>query len=383
MKIGIDCRLWDETGVGRYIRNLVLNLQGIDKKNDYALFILSRNRDEILKQVQNDKFQTVNTDIKWHTFEEQIKFPGILNKENLDLMHFPYYSIPIFYKRPFIITIHDLIVNHYSTGKASTLPGLIYRGKRLAYKFVLNQSVKNANKIIAVSNATKQEVIDHYKVDKDKIVVTYEGADGEISNFTRSISLGQISNLKFKSQKYFLYVGNAYPHKNLNRLLEAFMRANLDIKLVLVGKEDVFYKRLKQKVQELNLTEKVIFLQNVTDEELFTLYKNALALVMPSLMEGFGLPALEAMASNCLVLASDIPSLKEVCSDAAIYFDPHSIDDIAKKMGDTYLNSKEFYNSKREKGLKRTKDFSWEKTARETLKIYENCVSKPQDKIID
>lgn len=369
MKIGIDCRLWSETGIGRYIRNLVDSLEKIDKKNKYVLFILSKNKNEILKQIQNDKFKIITTDLKWHTIEEQVKLPQILNKENLDLMHFPYYSIPVFYKKPFVITIHDLIINHYSTGKASMLPKFLYKGKRLAYKFILNRSANNARKIITVSNATKQEIINHLKIDSDKIMVTYEGIDDKISNLKP-----QTSSLKPKSQKYFLYVGNAYPHKNLDRLLSAFAQANLDVKLVFVSRDDIFYQRLKEKVKELKLIEDVVFLQNINDEELSNLYKNALALVMPSLMEGFGLPALEAMANNCLVLASNIPSLKEICQNAAVYFDPHSIDNIAEKMNEVYINEN-LYNDKKTGGLRRSMEFSWKKMAEETLKIYESCVS--------
>jgi glycosyltransferase involved in cell wall biosynthesis len=382
MKIGIDCRLWKETGVGRYIRNLVLNLQKIDKKNEYVLFVLSRDGGEILKQVQNDKFKAVTADVKWHTLEEQVKFPQILNSENLDLVHFPYFSVPIFYNRPFVITIHDLIVDHFPTGKASTLPEPIYNLKLLGYKFVLSQAAKRAKEIIAISNATKNEIVDHLKINPQKIAVIYEGVDDKITKPKL-----QIPN-NIQNTKYFLYVGNAFPHKNLNRLIEAFsilchpelvsgsqlkgdsdLRQN-DTKLVFVGKEDYFYKRLKEKVTLMKLSDKIIFLQNVSDEELSNLYRNALALIMPSLMEGFGLPALEAMANNCLVLASKIPALQEVCEDAAIYFDPHNINDIAEKMKDAASCDN---NERRKKGLDRSKFFSWEKMAKETLKVYSNA----------
>jgi glycosyltransferase involved in cell wall biosynthesis len=366
MKIGIDCRLWGETGVGRYIRNLVLHLQKLDNKNEYVLFILSKDRTEIVRQIQNDKFKLIEANIKWHTLAEQIKFPQVLNKENLDIVHFPYFSVPIFYNRPFVVTIHDLIINHFSTGRASTLAFPIYNLKLLAYKFVLSQASKKASKIIAVSNATKDEIIDHLKISKEKISVTYEGADEKILN---------VKNRKPEiNGRYFLYVGNAYPHKNLERLLKAFETLNSDDKLVLVGKEDDFYKRLKQIAAGMNLSEKVIFKQNIGDEELSNLYKNAAAFVMPSLMEGFGLPMLEAMANNCLVLASNIPSLREICADAAIYFDPYNIKDIAEKMSKVYSDNMN-NNSQKQKGLGRVKLFSWKKMAKETLEIYENSVN--------
>jgi glycosyltransferase involved in cell wall biosynthesis len=347
MKIGIDCRLYQETGVGRYVRNLIKNLQVLDKKNKYVLFVLSKDRDEILKQVDNENFRIVKADIKWHTLSEQLRFPQILNKENLDLMHFPYFSVPVYYRRPFVVTIHDLIVDHFSTGKASTLP-----------------SYKNAKKIIAVSQATKNEIIDHLKINEHKIEVTYEGVDRQIAN--------SLVPDKLQNKKYFLYVGNAYPHKNLNRLLQAYKTLKQNVYLVLVVKKDYFYERLKRKANDLNLSERVIFLHDIKDGELSGLYRKAIALVFPSLMEGFGLPVLEAMANNCLVLASDIPSLKEICLDSAIYFNPHDIQDIAEKMNEACLGG---YSGKKENALERSKSFSFEKMAKETIKIYESCFS--------
>lgn len=371
MKIGIDCRLWDETGVGRYVRNLIKELQVIDKKNQYVLFVLSKDWEKILKQVQNDNVKVVEADIRWHSIAEQLEFPRILNKENLDLVHFPYFSVPLFYKRPFVVTIHDLIINHFLTGKASTLPFLIYNLKLLGYKFVMKQAVKKAKKIITVSNATKEEIISHLGVKENKVIVTYEGVDDKISN-----SKSQIPN-KFQNTKYFLYVGNAYPHKNLEKLLEAFKTLSSNVILVFVGKEDYFYKRLKKKAEEMNLSDRLIFLQDIGDEELIGLYRNALALILPSLMEGFGLPALEAMANKCLVLASKIPALQEVCKDAAIYFDPYNVTDVVKKMKEVLLNDSNHFTGEIKRGLDRVKLFSWEKMAKETLKVYENAASNP------
>ena len=248
MKIGIDCRLWNESGVGRYIRNLTEQLLIIDRKNSYVFFVLSKDRKEILRSVQNDRFKIITADIRWHTIEEQWRFPSILNKENLDLVHFPYFSVPIFYNKPFIVTIHDLILHHFPTGEASTLALPLYQLKLLGYKSVISNGAKKAKKIITVSNATKAEIVDHLKVDPSKVVVTYEGV-GINSRL-------KVKTSKLKVKNYFLYVGNAYPHKNLERLIEAFnlvchpealAEGSNDIKLVLVGKEDYFYKRKSKK----------------------------------------------------------------------------------------------------------------------------------------
>ena len=325
MIIGIDARLWSEGGVGRYIRNLIKQLQILDRKNEYILFMRSEDRQKF--EIRNSKFEIKIADIRWHSIEEQLRFVNVLNRENLDLMHFPYISVPIFYNKPFVVTIHDLIPFHFSTGEASTLSLSLYKLKFLGYKFILSAAAKKAKKIITVSNATKKEIADHLKVSEDKVRVTYEGIDDKITNPKSQIP-NKLQNTKYKilNTKYFLYVGNAFPHKNLERLLEAFnilISQYPNILLVFVGKEDFFYKRLKSEVYKRRISN-IVFLHNITDEQLGSLYKSALALVSPSFMEGFGLPALEAMANNCLVLASDIPAHREICENEAIYFNTHN-----------------------------------------------------------
>lgn len=371
MRIGIDIRLQNESGVGRYIRNLVEWLPKIDKKNEYSL---------------------IAPKIRWHSLKEQILFPRVLEKEGFDLVHFPYFSVPTLYKRPFVVTIHDLTINHFPTGKASTLSHPVYLLKHLGYRFVLNQAIKNAKKIIVPSKSTKKEILEHFKAPEEKVVVAYEGVD-----FGKIDKRPHLRNAKSPIQKesYFLYVGNAYPHKNLKRLVEAFqsainpVKSSLrsdhgagnqqstisNLKLVLVGREDYFYTRLKKKVKEMGLSNQVIFYGEANDQELSWLYQNAIALVLPSLMEGFGLPALEAMACGSLVLASDIPALKEVCGEVAIYFKPEKIEEIIDALYKAMNVSAKSKYQRRELAKERAKLFSWQKMAEQTLRVYESCFS--------
>jgi len=377
VKIGIDARLIRETGVGRYIRNLVLNLEKIDNKNSYVLFVRNEDIHNSEFIIHNSRFKTVEVNLPWHSLNEQLEFPKILYKESLDLVHFPYFSVPISYNKPFIVTIHDLIIHHFPTGKASTHPSIIYMFKILGYKYVISKACKNAKKIIAVSKSTKEEIVDHLKIPQDKIKVIYEGVDPKISNLKSQIS-NKSQNTKYSilNTKYFLFVGNVYPHKNSERMIKAFnifLQYFPNAQLVFVGKEDFFYKRLKKMIDKMGLGKKIVFYGEVLDEELGALYKNAIAVVVPSLMEGFGLPALEAMANNCLVLASSIPSLKEVCGENAIYFDPYDIEDIAEKMKIAY--AKNFDQKIIERGFERSKEFSFRKMAEETLKIYEQALN--------
>ncbi len=369
MRIGIDCRLWNETGVGRYIRNLVTNLQDIDEKNEFVLFVRSRDHDRIRNYELRikDNWRTVNADIHWHTLEEQFKFPQLLYKENLDLVHFPYFSVPIFVNIPFVVTIHDLILHHFSTGEASTLFPVLYTIKLSGYRYVIQQAIKKAKKVITVSSATKQEIVDHMNVSGDKVVVTYEGVDPEI--FEKHTK-------KIIADPYFLHVGNMYPHKNMERLVMGFKKtfSNTSVKLVLVGKEDFFAKRLKDFVRKKEIDSNVIFVGEVSDKELSSFYQHALALVIPSFMEGFGLPAIEAMANNCLILASDIPVLKEICKDAALYFDPHDETNMAEKMRFVAGKSRMAFEKQKEAGLSRIGKFSWQKLAKETLGVYNSIL---------
>ncbi len=385
MRIGIDCRLWNESGVGRYIRNLVKHLQVLDKKNEYILFVLNKDYEQLNSQFSNGNFHLRKADIRWHSIEEQINFPLLLNNQNLDLVHFPYFSVPFLYKRPFVVTIHDLILYDYSTGEASTLPLPLYKAKLLGYKFIISSAAKNSKKIIVPTNAVKEDILRNLKIASEKIVVTYEGIDETVSSIEyKELSMKKNTKYKILNTKYFLYVGNAYPHKNLERLLEAFQQFKIqnskfkipvqNSKLILVGKEDFFYKRLKEKVKKMDVGDSIQFFGEVSDWELKELYKNAKALVLPSLMEGFGLPALEAMSNNCQVLASNTPALKEVCQDAAIYFDPYDVDDLAKKMEDINSNNGYDYSENIKKGFQRSKMFSWKKMAEQTLKIYNQFI---------
>jgi len=175
---------------------------------------------------------------------------------------------------------------------------------------------------------------------------------------------------------YLLHVGNLYPHKNMDLLLSALStlkkNVGLEIPLVIAGKPDYFYKKFQKKAGDFGLGGQVIFLQEVSDAHLQILYQNALALVSPSVMEGFDLPCVEAMANNCLVLASGIPVHEEICAGAAIFFDIKRQQDLVEKIKEIYNNGKQKYKQNLLIGQKRASQFSWEQMARLTLKIYES-----------
>lgn len=366
MRIGIDARFWYETGVGRYIRNLVSGLEKLDTGHSFVLFVKEDQAGEIRKQVSGSKFTVVGTSIHWHSVREQVLFPQVINKEDLDLMHFTYFSVPILYRGKFVVTIHDLIIHHFATGEATTLPFPMYRMKVKGYKYVISKAAKNAKKIIAVSEATKKEAVDHLGVQPEKVVVTYEGVDPLIAK-------NQEPRAKNNYGKYFLHVGNVYPHKNTKRLIDALDLINdSEFKLIFVGKKDYFMSELENYVRSKDI-KNVEFLGFVKDKDLGELYRHAVATVVPSLMEGFGLPVLEAMANGSLVLASDTPSLREVGQDACIYFDPLKISSLSAKMQQIMFGNLADFESNKKRGLQIVQKFSWDKMAIATLKIYESC----------
>ncbi len=369
MRIGIDCRLWNQTGVGRYTRNLVTHLAQIDKKNSYILFF--RNEEFNTVELPGPNFEKHKATMRWHTIKEQVYLPFLLQKFKLDLVHFPYFSVPTQYRGKFVVTIHDLILDHFDTGEASTLPWIVYKAKRLAYKYIISQTAAKAANIITVSEATKQEIADHLPISKDKITVIHEGVD-------TNVSVGSSEKPLIKPP-YYLYVGNAYPHKNLVRLLEAYglflQKVGEEIPLVLVGREDYFYKRLEETAQNMFVNQTIQFLRNVDDKQLASLYKHANALVVPSLMEGFGLPILEALTNECLVLASDIPAFREIGKDTIKYFDPQSPQAIAKALEKNLSLDKTTRETYSKAGIARSKLFSFETMAKETLVLYQTVAS--------
>lgn len=368
--IGIDVRLWKETGIGRYVRNLVENLSEIDDTTQYVLFVLPADLASVKNQVVHGKFGKnfvfVVADIPWHGVKEQIEFPRLLGKYNLDLMHFPYFSVPVFYKKPFVVTVHDLIINHFPTGRATTLPLPFYLAKRFGYSYVLKNAIKNSKIIIAPSIATKQEILDHYSVSDARVVVTPEGVDKNITDFKPAI-------FKPKSP-YFLYVGNAYPHKNVEKMIEAFLlfsEKHPDYTLKLAGKKDFFYKKLIEKTHN----PKIEFMGYVEDNDLAKLYKFSTASIIPSLMEGFGLTTLEAMSLGSLVIASDIPSIKEIAGDTVHYFKPTDVLSLVASMEEVSNLSEKKRHEMVQTSKKHVEKFSWEKTAKLTLDVYNSCLN--------
>ena len=369
MRIGIDARMYgaSNAGLGRYVQKLIKQLEKINSDNEYVIFLLEENFDKY--QPQSPNFKKVKIKSCWYTLSEHFEIPRVVKKHKIDLMHFPHFNVPWFLKTRYVVTVHDLIMTHYPDSRATTKMKFIYWLKIRAYRLIISRAVRRAERVITVSEASKKDIVKNLKVSAEKILVTYEGFDLKAYDDGNSFDLE-----KFElTGPYLLYVGNAYPHKNLETLILAFeklaKKRKGSLQLVLVGKRDFFSKRLEQKVKQLGLEERIIFTGYVKDEDLVGLYENAEMFVFPSLLEGFGLPPLEAMDRGVAVASSQSSCMPEILGDAALYFDPEKTDEMIDSI-EKILNNPELKKNMIEKGKIRTEKYSWHSCAQKTLNIY-------------
>ncbi len=318
--IGIDARLYSKTGVGVYIRNLLHYIDEIAPRDlRFTVYMLP---DDMKKaHFTNTQISVQPVSYLWHTFGEQIGFFSQLEKDDLDLMHFTYFSYPVMYKKPFVATIHDTILLHNKTGLASTRNPLVYELKHRIFKFVYFSQLRNAKKVITPTQTVKDQLVELAGGQfADKIDVIYEGIDYTLA------STGE-SNLGI-TFPYMLYVGNFYPHKNVESLIRSLQFVSKDLKLVLVGPDGYFLNRIKSLINELHVSDQVIFFPDAVTADMVYLYKHAKALVQPSREEGFGLPLIEALYFGTPVIASNIPVFHELLGASFTSFDPTKPEDI-------------------------------------------------------
>lgn len=366
LKIGIDCRMYSShfTGIGRYVFELVENLQKIDLRNQYVLFF---NQPEFINfQPSNPNFSKVLVDARHYSLAEQIKFLKILNHQKLDLMHFTHFNRPIFYNRPSIVTIHDLTL-HFYPGKKMTNPL-----HRLAYRLTIRTAVRKAKKIIAVSRATGRDIEEILHVPLKKIHVIYEGVNPDFKPIHNPSRLSHTLDKYHIHKPFLLYTGVWRSHKNLHGLIKAFqiLSAKHPLQLVITGKKDNIYaSEIFSLVHDLQLENQIIFPGLVSEDELIDLLNSAHIYTFPSFYEGFGLPPLEAMQCGTPVAASAISCIPEICGKNAVYFDPHNPADMVEKI-ESLLTNHDLYHRLEKSGLQHAQKFSWSKMSKETHQLY-------------
>lgn len=370
MRIGIDARFYGPRigggGLGRYVAELVTHLQAIDHTNTYVLFLRKENFHECV--IHNPNFSKRLVDIPWYSIAEQRLLPREIAAANVQLMHFPHWNVPLLTRVPFVVTIHDLILiedplSAHATTKNAFMHGLKYVGFRVAVENAIHRS----RHVIAVSEYTKGSVLRHFRVKSQKISVIHHGVTPP-----RAVAEVPLHSMGVY-EPYVLSVGNAYPHKNLELLLEAFAvfhREQPDVQLVLAGRRDVFSKRLEAQASVLQIPSRNIrFVDLPSDDALATLYRKAMVFMFPSRIEGFGFPPLEAMSYGTPVASSDASSLPEVLGKHAFYFKPDDVDGMVNAMRRAHEGTL-IDAAGKAAAQRHVQRFTWEETARKTMEVY-------------
>lgn len=343
--ITIDARMINNSGIGTYIKNMIPNL--VDKYNLALLGNLN-----ILKSFPwSNQVTIISANYPIYSLSEQINLPKRVPESRIFLS--PHYNIPLIKisAKKRVVIVHD--VNHLiDINKISIL-------KKFYAKYMITAAVRKSDKVFTDSNFSKKEITKYVSTNGKEIKVLYCSIDGEnIQNLLSKINLQEFREKYNLPQNYFLYVGSIKRHKNLITTLKAFklLREKYsDNKLVLIGvQQDEFFDNAEMN----DLRDDVIVPGHIADHEFPAVYAIALCLIFPSIYEGFGLPPLEAMSCGCPVIVSKTASLPEVCADAALYFDPFSIEEMVKAMKQI-IEDKSTVAQLRNKGFENVKRFSW------------------------
>ncbi|MCF7844828.1 MAG: glycosyltransferase family 4 protein [Kiritimatiellales bacterium] len=348
MLIAIDCRFagFRDAGIGRYTRELVNELTRLDSNQKWILFVRSLD-EEWLKDIQGN-IEIIEADIPHYSWKEQSDFRKLIKRSGAQILFSPHFNIPFFCPIPYVITIHDLIL-HWYPNQSSLV-------KRFAYKVLLSRAIKKAKSIISVSKFTRGQIEHVYgKRAAKKTTVITEGVSKKFKPQTEESQKAVCEKFGL-GKPFFLYVGNAKQHKNVQVLLDAFKNLDdesKDLVLVCGGPE----------TRELTIPKNVIMLRNVSDNELPALYSAAICFVTSSLYEGFGLPIAEAQSCGCPVIASNKSAIPEVAGDKAMLVEP-TLENFVTALKNP------------PKECNRELNFSWQNVAKQTLDLLNNCNNK-------
>jgi len=379
LRIGINGRYLQRrmSGIERYVVEIIEHLGAIDKRNLYSIFF---NKDADVPKLdvgRNFDIEVSDFPTKQRTlrlFWEHVFLWYEIKKNNLDIFHGPAFFVPLFKPKgcKYITTVHDITFVKYP--QAFTFGTILY------YKLLFPRSLRLADVIITDSVSTKDDIIEKYKINCEKIKVVYLGIS---KNFLEKQKREKKEAIKKKyalPDKYFLFTGVLSPRKNVEKLIDAFAdlikeEGYRDYKLLIVGRKGWLYGAIFKKVEDLHIKDDVLFIEHIPEEELPVFYQLAQIYLFPSLYEGFGLPILEAMASGCPVITSNVSSMPEVAGDAAILINPLDKKELLAAIKQV-MENKMLQKQMREKGHIQVQKFSWQKAAEETKAVYENLTKK-------
>lgn len=319
---------------------------------------------DYLKRVA-PSFNVVEADYKEFTFDEQLGFKKRIKSLSPDLVHFGKDHQPILYRGKIITTMHDLTTARFRNPNKNFF---VFKFKQIVYKFVVRRVARKSVAIITATEFVKKDVVHYTGVNPNKIIVTPEAADPFDEPATPIKA--------FAGKDFIMFNGRPLPHKNLERLIQAFARLHAKypkLYLMIAGKKDRSHAEYEALARRLKVDDRVILTDWITDGQLKWAMQNTRAYVYPSLSEGFGLPPLEAMLNGAPVVASNATCIPEVCGDAAHYFDPLDLQDMANAI-EQVLTDQTLRSELIKRGQKQVKRYSWRRMAEQTLDIYEHAL---------
>ena len=356
MHIAIDARIVNSS-TGTYHERLIHYLQKIDTTNTYTILVPTKDLHYIT--ITNPNFTVKAADFANYSIEEQTSFKGFLDDLDADLVHFCMPQQPLRYKGNHITTVHDLILlKTYNSDKN----WFVFHAKQLVGRYLFKKIAKTNKHIIVPTQFTKDEYVRYSGISPDKVTVTYESAD---------VSTGPLQPYDHPFEKFIMYVGQQSDYKNIRRLGDAHQKLLKDhpnLGLILVGKKNASARKNERYFAAKNYRN-IIFTDFIEDAQRDWLYAQCAAYVFPSLMEGFGLPGLEAIGRGAPVISSNTTCLPEVYGDGALYFNPKDIDDMARAINDVLTNDT-LRQDLIQKGRAKLATYSWERMAQQTHAIY-------------
>jgi glycosyltransferase involved in cell wall biosynthesis len=364
MRIAIDARKLHDFGIGTYIRNLLIGLARLDKHTEYI--VLCRPDDAEVIGELGPNFRPVAETARPYTFSEQIRIPLSLVRERAHLLHEPHYVLPPATRCRAVVTIHDCIHLMFPQYLSGSLAHLYARVSMWS-------AVRKSDRILTVSEASKRDILRFFDIAPEKVEVIYNAIDERFLAPPEEEQMDRVRQRYQLDHPFVLYVGNIKPHKNLERLIDAFARVRArdfsDLRLVIIGDAVSKYPPLRQSVHRHRLDKYIRFLGFQPYDTLAVFYRLARVFAFPSLYEGFGLPPLEAMACGTPVVTSNVSSLPEVAGGAALLVDPYDPVSIADGMMQA-LSDESLRRDLIQRGLARAREFSWTDSVTAIHRIY-------------
>lgn len=373
MRIAIDARKWRDYGIGTYVRNVVRHLARLDHESTY--FLLCDRADEAMLRDLAENFVPVVEGSPGYSLAEHVTIPRKLRRLGVDLFHSPHYVLPLLGRTPCVVTIHDCIHLLFPQ----------YLPNRLAHRyarFMMRKAVERSALVFTVSEASRRDILRFFpEADPERVRVVPNAIDPSLRLAPDDAEMERVRERYQIRGRFVLYAGNIKPHKNLERLIQAFGRLKQgsgfgDVKLLIIGDEISRYGSLRRSVEAAGVRQEARFFGFVPDSTLSCLYRLASVFAFPSLYEGFGLPPLEAMACDTPVVTSNVSSLPEVVGDAALLVDPYDVDALAAALA-RVLCDETLSAELVAKGRARVARFSWERSVAAIHDGYRRALGEP------